>query len=83
MFYEFLFRKSKLCIPKCSVRDFLRKEADGGGLMGHFGINKTYNICINTSFGQIWSMIFISFVANVLNAKNQNLDHNQMNCILL
>ena len=34
VFYEFLFKKSKLCIPKCSVRDFLGKEAHGGGLTG-------------------------------------------------
>ena len=44
MFHEFLFKKSKLCIPKCSIRDLLVKEAHGGGLMGHFGINKTYNM---------------------------------------
>ena len=34
VFYEFLFKKSKLCIPKCCVRDFLGKEAHGGGLTG-------------------------------------------------
>ena len=44
VFHEFLFMKSKLCIPKCSIRDLLVKEAHGGGLMGHFGINKTYNM---------------------------------------
>ena len=44
MFHEFLFKKSKLCIFKCSTRDLLVKEAHGGGLMGHFEINKTYNM---------------------------------------
>ena len=33
-----------LCIPKCFIRDLLVKEARGGGLMRHFGINKTYNM---------------------------------------
>ena len=44
VFHEFLFKKSKLCIPKCSIRDLLVKEAHGGDLMGHFAINKTYNM---------------------------------------
>ncbi|KAA0059666.1 Transposon Ty3-I Gag-Pol polyprotein [Cucumis melo var. makuwa] len=36
--------KGKLCIPKCSIRESLVKEAHGGGLMGHFGEFKTYSI---------------------------------------
>ena len=37
----FLFRANRLCIPVCSMRELLVKEAHGGGLMGHFGIAKT------------------------------------------
>ncbi|XP_019056297.1 PREDICTED: LOW QUALITY PROTEIN: uncharacterized protein LOC109116034 [Tarenaya hassleriana] len=37
----FLFRKNKLCIPHCSLRDLLVREAHSGGLMGHFGVAKT------------------------------------------
>ncbi|KAL4017179.1 hypothetical protein IC575_024855 [Cucumis melo] len=37
-------RKGKLCIPKCSIRELLVKEAHGGGLMGHFGEFKTYSM---------------------------------------
>ncbi|KAA0025406.1 reverse transcriptase [Cucumis melo var. makuwa] len=37
-------RKGKLCIPKCSIRELLVKEAHGGGLMRHFGEFKTYNM---------------------------------------
>ncbi|KAG8503286.1 hypothetical protein CXB51_001235 [Gossypium anomalum] len=40
--YEgYLFREGKLCIPYGSVRDLLVHEAHSGGLMGHFGVNKT------------------------------------------
>ncbi|KAA0048153.1 reverse transcriptase [Cucumis melo var. makuwa] len=44
VFDGMLFRKGKLCIPKCSMRELLVKEAHGGGLMGHFGEFKTYSM---------------------------------------
>ena len=31
-----LFKGSKLCIPKCSMRENLLKENHSGGLVGHF-----------------------------------------------
>ncbi|GFZ19564.1 hypothetical protein Acr_28g0002690 [Actinidia rufa] len=37
----FLFRATKLCIPRTSVRDFLVCEIHAGGLAGHFGRDKT------------------------------------------
>ncbi|XP_031287923.1 uncharacterized protein LOC116146645 [Pistacia vera] len=37
----FLFKKDKLCVPICSVRELLVRESHGGGLMGHFGVLKT------------------------------------------
>ncbi|XP_019058301.1 PREDICTED: uncharacterized protein LOC109116762 [Tarenaya hassleriana] len=40
----FLFRKNKLCIPHCSLRDLLVREAHSGGLMGHFGVAKTLTV---------------------------------------
>ena len=37
----FLYCNDKLCIPSCSVRELLTREAHGGGLMRHFGVTKT------------------------------------------
>jgi len=36
-----LLREGRLCIPQGSIRKLLVKESHEGGLMGHFGINKT------------------------------------------
>ncbi|KAF8054126.1 hypothetical protein N665_1346s0001 [Sinapis alba] len=41
---EFLFRDKRLCIPQGSMRDLILREAHGGGLMGHFGRDKTLSI---------------------------------------
>lgn len=37
----FLFKGRRLCIPQCSLRNLITREAHGGGLMGHFGVDKT------------------------------------------
>lgn len=36
-----LFKSNKLCIPKCSMRENIIKEKHSGGLIGHFGQDKT------------------------------------------
>jgi len=40
----FLFKKNKLFVPNCFLRELLVREAHGGGLMGHFGITKTLEV---------------------------------------
>ncbi|KAF7821688.1 Transposon Ty3-G Gag-Pol polyprotein [Senna tora] len=40
----FLFKENRICAPQCSLREFLVREAHGGGLMGHFGITKTLDV---------------------------------------
>jgi hypothetical protein len=37
-----LFKGSQLCILKCKMRDNLLKEKHSGGLVGHFGHDKTF-----------------------------------------
>ena len=37
----YLFKEGRLCIPQGSIRKLLVKESHEGGLMGHFGIDKT------------------------------------------
>jgi len=40
----YLFKESKLCVPNCSMRELLLREAHGGRLMGHFSVRKTLEI---------------------------------------
>ena len=38
----FLFKNSKLCIPKCSMRENMIQEKHNGGMAGHFGSDKNF-----------------------------------------
>jgi hypothetical protein len=40
----YLFKESKLCVPNCSMRELLLREAHGGRLMGHFTVKKMLEI---------------------------------------
>ena len=40
----YLSKENKLCVPQSSMRELLVREAHGGGLMGHFGVNRSLNI---------------------------------------
>jgi hypothetical protein len=39
-----LYRANKLCVPSSFVHLLFLQEAHGGGLMGHFGVNKTEDV---------------------------------------
>ncbi len=38
----YLFKHNRLCVPECSMREVLVRESHSGGIMGHFGVTKTY-----------------------------------------
>lgn len=40
----YLIKDKRLCVPKSSIRELLVQETDEGGLMGHFGVQKTLDI---------------------------------------
>ena len=40
----YLFRGKQLCILACSIRELLVRESHSGGLMGHFGVQKTLDM---------------------------------------
>ena len=52
-----LFKDSKLCIFKCSMRESSIQEKHSGGLLGHFGQDKTFATVSNFYFWQRCSMI--------------------------
>nr|KYP58009.1 Transposon Ty3-G Gag-Pol polyprotein [Cajanus cajan] len=37
----YLYKEGRICIPQGSIRKLLVKESHEGGLMGHFGVDKT------------------------------------------
>jgi len=39
----YLFKEKRLCVPKCSIRGLLVREAHEGRLMGHFEFQKTFD----------------------------------------
>jgi len=40
----FLFKRNKICIAKSPLRHLIVKEAHGGAIADHFGINKTFEM---------------------------------------
>jgi len=49
---DYLFKENRLCVPACSLRELLVREAHDGGLMGHFEVTKTLNVLHEHSIGQ-------------------------------
>jgi len=40
----FLFKATRLCAPRCSIRELLITEVHGGSIAGHYKENKTLNM---------------------------------------
>jgi len=68
----YLFKEKRLCMPKCSIRDLLVKEAHDDGLMGHFRIQRLLKHWMSIFTGLIWNVMCINFVNNALFVKRQN-----------
>ena len=49
----FLLKNNILCIPQCSLRRAIIQEAQGGGLVGHFGRDKTLALVQNSQMGRL------------------------------
>jgi hypothetical protein len=47
----YLFKMGRLCIPSGLLQELLVREAHGGGLSGHFGEKKTYELLKEPFFG--------------------------------
>ena len=41
-----LFKGNQLCIPRISMRENLIKEKHSGGLVGHFGLHKSFALVV-------------------------------------
>jgi len=78
LFDGFLFKADKVCIPNCSLRLLLVEESHKGGLMGHFGRDKTFAM-LNEHF--FWPKMrrdvekFVSRCLECLRAKSKVKPH--------
>ncbi|XP_048229055.1 uncharacterized protein LOC125369826 [Ricinus communis] len=66
----FLFFKKRLCIPSCPMRDLLVKEVHEGGLMGHFGIQKTLDVLHDHFYWPCMKKDVMRFYANCIVCKH-------------
>ena len=60
--YGLLFKNSKLCIPKCSMRENLIQEKHNGGMAGHFGSDKKFRQLVHFYFWQRMRSKYTKFV---------------------
>ncbi|GFZ18574.1 hypothetical protein Acr_27g0003130 [Actinidia rufa] len=70
----FLFRATKLCIPRTSVRDFLVWEIHAGGLAEHFGRDKIIDEVESVNFiGLLSNEMWPKLCLNVAHVKWPNI----------
>ena len=73
----YLFKVTKLCVPRTSFRDLLIWEMHAGGLAGHFGRDKTIALVEDSFYWPSLKMEFARIVAQcrtcqIAKAKKQN-----------
>jgi hypothetical protein len=58
----FLFKGIQLCIPKCSMREYMLQEKHSGGLARHFEKDKTFaqSSVFFFFFGQVCTLMWIN-----------------------
>lgn len=69
MFYRldgYLSRENKLYVPDNAVCELLVQQAQGGGLMGHFGVKKTLDVA--RIFFFFWLKTFMTWIDCMLDA---------------
>jgi len=54
----YLFKGTRLCVPKCGTRELLVREVHGGSLAGHYGENKTSMALKEHYFWPVWTRMF-------------------------
>ena len=74
----YLFKNNILCLPQSSLRELLTCEAYKGGLMGHFGVERTLNILHEHFFWPKMKHDVIKFCSNCIvchKAKSKIMHH--------
>ena len=59
---DYLFKGNCLCIPRCSLREYIIKELHSGGLGGHFGKDKTISLVKDKYFWPAINRTVIQYV---------------------
>jgi hypothetical protein len=73
-----LYRANKLCVPTSFIRLLFSQEAQGGDLMGHFGVKKSEDVLVSHFF---WSKMrcdverYVSQCTTCNKAKSQLILH--------
>ena len=78
----YLFKEKILCVPKCSIRDLLLREAHEGGLMEHIVVQKTFDTLHEHFYWPHMKCVVQKFCENCI-VKRPNQKSNLMVCTLL
>jgi hypothetical protein len=77
----YLFKMGKMCIPSGSLQELLVQEAHGGGLSGHFGEKKTYELLKEHFFWLSMLQDVHKVIESVLFARKLRVKRMHIGCI--